>query len=203
VEERIEDGIYNGKTNIYLNDFLLGSLDWKLPVHVNHGQSQKVEATFSAESVDTVQMTSEEKHILRSFGEQLKIGLDLSSSSASMSVTPEAGEAVHEVAERDQAAWQWVIANEGAQESRILLSARLINKDSNEIPLLRQEHSIVASNAVRQIRNYLQPVPIIVGVILGFLLFGIVGIFRRPKARNTQAPKPPSDLPAHNGPKQL
>ncbi len=203
VEEKTGDGIYYGKTNIYLNNALLGSLDWNLPVHVNHGQSKNVKANFTAESVDTVQMTSEEKHILRTFGEQLKIGLDLTSSSASMSVTPEAGEPIHEVAEREQSTWQWVIANEGAQESRILLSAHLINKDSNEIPLLQQEHSIVASNAVRQIRNYLQPIPIAVGVILGFLLFGIVGIFRRPKARNTQAPKPPADLPAHNGPKQL
>jgi predicted nuclease with TOPRIM domain len=204
VEEKTEDGTYSGKADIYLNSFLLGSLDWEIPTHLNHGQHKNVEARFLAESVDTVKMTPEERHLLRSFGEQLKIGLDLSSSSAAMNVTPEAGEPVHEIAERDQSTWQWIITNEGAQESRIRLSARLINKDSNEIPLLQQEHSIVASNAVRQIRNYLQPIPLAVGAILGFLLFGIVGIFRRPKTRKTPTPpSPSSNAPPYNGQKKL
>jgi peptidoglycan hydrolase CwlO-like protein len=206
VEEKTENGTYYGKANIYLNSVLLGSLDWKIPVHVNHGQNKNVEASFSAESVDTVQMTPEERHILRSFGEKLKIGLDLSSSSAAMEVTPAEGETAHEIDERAQSTWQWVIANQGAQESRIRLSARLINGDSSEIPLLQQERPVIASNAVRQIRDYLRPIPLAVGAILGFLLFGIVGIFRRPKARKTPAPKAPpdtSDLPPHNGTKQL
>ena len=206
VEEKTEDGTYYGKADIYLNSVLLGSLDWKIPLHVNLGQNKSAEANFTAESVDTVQMTPEERHILRSFGEQLKIGLDLSSSSAAMDVTPGAGEAVHEIAERARSTWQWVIANEGAQESRILLSARLINKDSNEIPLLQQERSVIASNAVRQIRDYLRPIPLAVGAILGFLLFGIVGIFRRPKARKTPAPQAPPDISEPlppNGTKQL
>ncbi len=206
VEEEIKGGMYYGKADIYLNHVLLGSLGWNIPVHVNHGQNKGVEATFSAESVDTVQMTPEERHILRSFGEQLKIRFDLLSSSAAMKVTPEADEPVKAVAERDQTAWHWIIANEGAQESRISLSAHLINSDSREIPLFQRERSVIASNAVRQVRNYLQPVPLAVGAILGFLLFGIVGIFRRPKTRTGPASKSSSGAsgpPPYNGQKQL
>lgn len=206
VEEKTEGGIYYGKANIYLKSVLLGSLDWNIPVNVNQGQSKNVAANFTAESVDTVQMTPEERHLLRSFGERLRIGLDLSSSSAAMVVTPEEGEPVREVAERDQSTWQWNISNKGSKESRILLTARLVNSNSSEIPLLQQEHSVVASNAVRQVRNYLQPIPLAVGVILGFLLFGIVGIFRRPKSPRSHAPdlpSEPSESPPYNGQKRL
>jgi predicted nuclease with TOPRIM domain len=205
LEERIEDGSHYGKANVFLNNFLLGTLDWRIPVSLNHGQSRSAEAHFSAESVDTVQMTPEERQILRSLGEKLRIGLDITSNSPAMTVTGE-NESVLEVGEREQASWQWNINNQGTQDSRIRLSARLVNKDSNEIPLLQQENPVVASNAVRQFRGYLQPIPLVIGVILGFLLFGIVGIFRRPKkAKNpasaspTKAPEPPP----RNGQKKL
>lgn len=206
VEGKTEDGTFTGKANIYLKNVLIGILDWKLPVTLNHGSSKSAEAAFTAESVDTVKMTPEERQILRSFGERLKIGLSLSSSSASMAVTQEKGEPVQEVAERERSVWQWNITNQGTQDARVLLSARLINKDSYEIPLVQQGHSVMASNAVRQIRNYLQPIPLAVGAILGFLLFGIVGIFRRPKSRKGAGPRPPSgpseELP-YNHQKQL
>jgi hypothetical protein len=54
--------------------------------------------------------------------------------------------------------------------------------------MFQQDHLLVTSNAVRQIRNYLQPIPLVTGIILGFLLFGIVGIFRRHKAKKPTTP---------------
>jgi cell division septum initiation protein DivIVA len=206
LEEKSEDGFHYGKANIYLDSVLLGALDWRIPISLNQGQSKNVEANFSAESVDTVKMTPEERHILRSLGERLKIGIDISSSSSAMTINPGKNEPILEVAEREQGAWQWSISNQGTQEARILISARLINKDSNEIPLLRKEESVVASNAVRQVRSYLQPIPLAVGIILGFLLFGIVGIFRRPKTRNSPVAKATSnnsESPIHNSQKKL
>ena len=201
----VEDGTFTGKANIYLKNALLGILDWKIPVTLNHGTSKSAEAAFTAESVDTVKMTPEERQILRSFGDRLKIGLSLSSGSASMAVAQAKGEPVQEVAEREQSVWQWNITNQGTQDARVLLSARLINKDSYEIPMFQQGHSVMASNPVRQIRGYLRPIPIAVGAILGFLLFGIVGIFRRPKSRkgaSRQPSGPSEDLP-YNHQKQL
>jgi predicted nuclease with TOPRIM domain len=198
-EERTEGGVYYGKANVYLGNILLGALDWSFPIYLNRGQSKSAEAGFSAESIDYVRMTPDERHILRSLGDRLKIRLDLASSVATMSVAPPAKDKpVHEVGERDRSTWQWSIDNQGTQDSRLLLTARLINKNSNEIPLLQQERSIIASNAVRQVRSYLQPIPLAAGVILGFVLFGIVGIFRRPKRHNAipsrlqDPPQPPS-----------
>jgi predicted nuclease with TOPRIM domain len=184
VEEQTESGVYSGKANVYLNAILLGSLSWSIPVYLNYDQSKNAEVTFSAESIALVTATAEEKHFLRSFGERLKIRLALSSSSATMTVSPEK-EKPREIGERDRFTWKWTIRNQGTQDSRLFLVAHLINKYSNEIPLYRQEHVLLATNAVRQLRNYLQPVSLSIGAIIGFLLFGIVGIFRRRKPPQT------------------
>jgi len=115
-------------------------------------------------------------------------------------------EPIKEIGERDRSTWEWSISNQGSQDSRLLLTARLIDKNSNEILLLQQEHAIASSNAVRQVRNYLQPIPLAAGVVLGFLLFGVVGIFRRPKSKNVPPAKIPADSPeppSYTGKKRL
>jgi predicted nuclease with TOPRIM domain len=189
VEEKTESGVYSGKANVYLNSILLGSLSWSIPSYLNFNESKPAEATFSAESIDYVKTTAEEKHFLHLFGERLKIRLDMSSNSASMIVSPE-NEKPHEIGERDRFTWRWTIRNQGTQDSRLLFAAHLINKNSHEIPMFQQERTLIASNAVRQVRNYLQPVSLAIGAVIGFLLFGIAGIFRRRKP--SQGPPPPS-----------
>lgn len=205
-EEKTEGGIYYGKAYVYLRNVLLGSLDWSIPAYLNRGQSGSAEASFSAESIDYVRMTPEERHILRSLGDRLRMRLDLASGSSSMNVTLGDGKPLREIGERDRSTWQWSVNNQGTQDSQLLLTARLINRNSNEIRLLQQEHSLAASNAVRQVRSYLKPIPMAVGVVMGFLLFGIVGIFRRHKTRNVLPNKPSAGLskpPPSAGPKQL
>jgi predicted nuclease with TOPRIM domain len=205
-EEKTEGGIYYGKADVYLRNVLLGSLDWSIPAYLNHGQSRNAEASFYAESIDYVRMTPEERHVLRSLGDRLRLRLDLSSGAATMPVTLGDGKPIRETGERDRSTWRWSVNNQGTQDSRLILTARLVNKDFNEIPLLQQEHSIAASNAVRQVRNYLKPIPLAVGVIIGFLLFGIVGIFRRHRTRDVSSNKSSavrSESPSPPGPKQL
>jgi predicted nuclease with TOPRIM domain len=205
-EEKTEDGIYYGKANLYLKNVLLGSLDWSIPTYLNHGQSKNAEAGFSAESIDFVRMTPEERRLLRSLGERLRIRMNLASGSAAMNVIPGKDKPLHEIGEREHSTWQWGVRNQGTQDSRLLLTAHLINANSNEIPLLQQEHPILASNAVRQVRSYLQPIPLAAGIVIGFLLFGIVGIFRRPKSPNAPLLKSspgPSEPSSYAGQKKL
>jgi septal ring factor EnvC (AmiA/AmiB activator) len=184
-EEKTEDGIYSGKANIYLKSVLLGSLHWSVPIQINHGQSKSAEAVFSAESIDYVRVTQEERQMLRSLGEKLKMRVDLTSESASMEVAPETEDQVRELGERDHATWLWQVSNQGAQDARLLITASLINQNSKEIMLFQQEPAIISTNIVRKVRNYLQPIPLVAGILIGFLLFGIVGVFRRPKKRVT------------------
>jgi predicted nuclease with TOPRIM domain len=191
-EEKTEGGVYSGKANVYLKGTLLGSLTWSIPTHLNFNESKPAEATFYAASIESIKTTAEEKHFLSTFGDRLKIRLEMSSDSAAMTVTPER-EPPHEIGERDRSTWHWVINNRQGQDSRILLAARLINRNSNEIPLFQQDRMLLASNAVREVRNYLHAGSLAIGAAIGFLLFGIVGIFRRRKP--PQVPPRPSVEP--------
>ena len=195
VSESTQGGVHHGKANVYLKTVLLGSLDWSIPAQLSHSETGKGEAIFSTESIDYVRVTPEERHILRTLGEKLKIRIDLASGSDSMVVTPGRDGEVRDVGERDRSSWQWDIQNRGTKDAQLVLTARLINKDSNEIPLFQQDRPVSASNMVRRIRGYLQPIPLAAGIVIGFLLFGIVGIFRRPKGHAGHRQLPPSSPP--------
>jgi len=195
VEEKTEGGFSAGKANVYVNNVLLGSLNWRLPLYLNHSEGKNGEVAFAAESIDYVRINPEERLLLRTLGDKVKLQVDLAANSSSVAITPEGSEPIREIGERDQSTWRWSIKNQGTQDARLFVHARLINRNSHEIPMYRQESVLAASNAVRQVRNYLQPVPLIVGIILGFLLFGIVGIFRRPSKKRVapRRPQPTAD----------
>jgi uncharacterized coiled-coil DUF342 family protein len=178
-EESTDGGVYTGKFNVYLRDVPLGSITLRIPDSLAPDQETTGEAEFLSESVDYVKLSADERHILRSLGDKLKMQLKLASGNDSVVVAPEKGDSAQEIGERDRATWRWKITNRGTQDARVFLAARLINKNSDEIPLLEEEHLIKSSNIVRQFRNYLQPVPMTLGAVIGFLLFGIVSIFRR------------------------
>ncbi|MBP1625097.1 MAG: major antigen-like [Acidobacteria bacterium] len=192
VGESTQGGVHHGKTNVYLKNVLLGSLDWSMPAYLDHNESREGEAIFSTESIDYVRVSPDERHVLKTLGDKYRIRVDLASASGSISITSREKEAVREIGEREHASWRWTIQNSGTKDARLLLSARLINKDSNEILLLQQDRPVTSSNMVRQIRGYLQPIPLAAGIVIGFLLFGIVGVFRRPKNRVGRAQHPPA-----------
>jgi hypothetical protein len=205
-EEKTEGSTYNGKAQLYLKDVLLGSLIWSIPIYLNHDESKNGDVTFVAESIDYVRLTPVERRLLRTLGERLKIRLDLNSESPAMEVASEKGSGTRELKERDRSTWQWTIRNLGAEDVRLTLTARLINRNSDEITFFKDQYAVISSTAIRQIRNYLKPIPISVGIVLGFLLFGVVGIFRRSKhhtSRQKDSSIDTSPPPAYTGKKQL
>lgn len=179
VEEKVEGRITSGKVSVFLKDIPLGTLDWQIPSNLSPNEESIARANFTMESIDYVKVSADERHILRSLGDRMRVKLRLSSPVETMEVKPEKGEMQQEVGERDRAAWHWKIHNSGAQDTRLILTLHFVNKNSDEIPVFQDEHVVMSSSVVRKVRNYLQPVPIIAGIIVGFLLFGIFGIFRR------------------------
>jgi len=180
ITEESEDGdSYRGKADVYLRNTVLGYLDWNIPIYLNHGQSKTCEAGFSSESIDYVRLTTEERHLLRTLGNKLKVRMDLASGSSTMEVKPQSNQPFHEVGERDRSSWRWNVTNNGIQDARVVLTSHLMNRNSAQVSIFQQEHPLISSNAVRQFRSYLQPVPLTLGAVIGFLLFGIAGIFRR------------------------
>jgi len=121
-----------------------------------------------------------------------------------MEVKPQSNQPFHEVGERDRSSWRWNVTNNGTQDVRVVLTSHLMNRNSDQVSIFQQEHPLISSNAVRQFRGYLQPVPLTLGAVIGFLLFGIVGIFRR-KHGTTQPQRVPnpSEPDTHSIKKQL
>jgi predicted nuclease with TOPRIM domain len=194
IEEKTEGGMQHGKTSVYLGNVLLGAFEWRLPDRLNVNQETLGEASFSRESIDYVKLTALERQVLQSLGERFKLRVNLASRSDSLEVKLERESAVQEVAERDRAVWRWRIVNRGAQDSRVVVAAQLVNRNGDSIPLIQKEGRVDSSNLVRQLRDYVQPVPIVLGVVLGALLACITGVFSRVrrggKAREGTHPEP-------------
>ena len=178
-ETKTEGGIQSGRIQAFLGDVLLGSFEWRLPERLNADQELSGEASFAMESIDYVRVTPAERQLLQSLGDRLKLRVNLISRTDTLEVKPAKEGLQQEIGERDRAVWNWSIRNVGAQDGRLLLEARLINKNGDEIPLLQTEPPIESANLVRQVRSYLLPIPLLLGAVLGSLLMGIVGLFRR------------------------
>jgi hypothetical protein len=80
-----------------------------------------------------------------------------------------------------------------------VLGASLVNKNGDEVPLWKGDELVLSSNIVRQVRGYLQPIPLGVGALIGFLLFGIVGVFRRSGRKTEAAPPHPTTYVGKKG----
>lgn len=189
-EDKTEGAMHTGKAGVYLKNVRLGSLAWSIPQNLSHNESKNGEVVFSAESIDALRMSPEERRLRGLLGEKLRMRVDLASEANTLEVTPEAEKKYAEIGERDHFSWRWSITNRGAQDARLSMTVRLRNKNAGEIPVFQQEKLVASSNAVRQIRGYLHPIPLAVGILLGFLLFGIVGIFRRPRKSEAHAHGP-------------
>jgi predicted nuclease with TOPRIM domain len=204
VEEKSERGFRISKIRLYLRNIPLGTLESRLPEYLTHNQSQAGEAHLTTESIDYVRVSPEERQLLRSLGERLKVGVKLSSPESSFEVRPEKDGPVQEIGERDSATWRWSIVNRGTQDTRLQLNLYLVNKNSDEVSVLKEEHLVLSSSVVRQVRNYLQPIPMGLGAVIGFLLFAIVGAFR--KGKKSHLPHPaarPSEPSGYARQKQL
>jgi regulator of replication initiation timing len=194
-EEGSDAGVQSGRIDVYLGSILLGAFEWKLPDRMKVDQEQAGEASFSRESIDYVRLTGPERQILQSLGERFKLRVSLASRSDSLGVNLEKESAVQEVGERDRAVWRWRLVNRGVQDSRLLMAAQLVNKNGDNIPLIQEERLVVSSNLVRQMRSYIQPVPIVLGAVLGSLLALITGLFSRVRHGGRPREGPPPEPP--------
>jgi predicted nuclease with TOPRIM domain len=203
VEERSENGLRYRKVQVTLREVPVGTLETQIPERLSPDETRAGEVRFATESIDYVKIAPDDRLVLRSLGERLKMQVKLASPVASIEIKPERGEAVQEVGERDRATWRWSLVNRGTQDVRLELAVALVNRNNDEVPLLRDEPLVASTSVVRQVRDTLQPIPLAVGAVLGFLLFGIAGIFRKERRRGTGGPRPAPSPPPYAEHKQL
>ncbi len=197
-EEKSEGEFHVGTINVHLSDVLLGSIEYRLPERLSHNQESGAEVAFVTESIDSVRLSPEERQILRSLGDKLKLEVRLSSSSPTLSVRPDGTDAPQEAGERERVAWRWRVVNSGTSDARLTLSVQFVNRNSDRIPVVYSELPISSANIVRQVRESLQLIPLAIGTLIGFVLFAVAGVFRRFAGH-----KPSAEPPRHAGPKQL
>ncbi len=209
IEERqVQGGMERVRISIYLKDIPLGSLVYALPERMSPSEETQAEAAFSTESIDYVRVSPEERELLRSLGEKLKVQAQLSSSSPAVSIKPEGEKTLQEVGERDRVDWRWKVSNGGTADASLTLMVQLVNRNSDAIPLLRREQLVTSASLVRQVRESLHPIPLAIGALIGFVLFGIAGVFRRfrdphtPRRRQA-ATGPPTQSAPTSGTKRL
>jgi len=188
LEERAEGGMRRGKADVVLADTRLGTLEWRLPEYLAPKATGRAELRFSSESVDFVRVAPSERSILQSLGDRLNLQAALEARTGAMDIKPEQSAPLQAIGERDQAAWHWQVTNQGTEDAWLALDVELINKNADAIPLWRLEQLVISATLVRQARNFLQPIPLALGVLIGFLLFAIVGVFRRAGRRTTDGP---------------
>jgi predicted nucleic acid-binding Zn-ribbon protein len=198
-EEKSEGGMREGKVEVYLANIHLGTIDWRLPAFVAPQSTRDAEIRFAAESIDYVRVGPSERHILQSLGERLRVQVSVAARSGTMEVKAGQTQPVQEVGERDTASWRWQVTNQGTEDARLVVSAGFVNKNSDEIPLWKYEHVALSSSIVRQVRSYLQPIPLAVGTLIGFLLFGVAGIFRRSGRRSEKSSTRPATYVGRKG----
>ncbi len=196
LQERTEGGQVSGRVGVFLRNISLGTLEYSLPEHLSHNEQQTGTLSFTADSIDYVRVSPEERRILRSLGERLKLQVKLGSNPATLEVKPEKDDALQEVGERDKATWQWRVFNSGTQDSHLALSIHLINKNSDDVPVFQHEQMVTSASVARQVRGYLQPIPMGIGALIGILLFGIAGVFRKAKRPAKSPARQPNPKPA-------
>jgi len=198
IEEGEEAGIARGRAQAFIKNVSIGYLEWSFPVRLSPGVEGAVQLSFTGESIDYVRVTPEERQLLRSLGERMKIRSVLEASVASVEIRRDGTEAQQEAGERERTAWRWKVVNSGPQDARLLLQSVLINKNRDEIRFFEREQFISSESIVRQMRGYLKPIPMAIGATLGLVLVGIVGIFRRAAApRRRRGDDTDPHLPAH------
>lgn len=206
IEERSDGGVFTRKLLLSMHNIPLGYLEWRIPEAIGMDEQKPGELHFTAESIDYVRVAPDERQILHSLGDHLRLGVMLTADDSSLTITPDKASKVQEVGERDKAVWRWSLRNRGTQDVRVQLAAHLLNRHNDEVPILKEDRLVASTNMVRQVRNFLQPIPLAVGAVVGFVVFGIVSIFRRgrkPAFAGRQPAAKRSEPSTYMGQKQL
>lgn len=160
-----------------LNDTLVGMLEVDYPPVLKTGAPAELRVKFTPESVNTIKLNGEEKAILGSLGEKFTVKNELVDLPAGVQANP-SEEAVKSVAERSSANWGWTVTSSRVGDSSFVLVTSLINQNKDAVPLIHNRLNVQTWNLARQLGHYLEPIPLVLGILFGAVLFAVIRVFR-------------------------
>lgn len=174
--------------DLYLLSKRIGRLEIDAPEH----PGQICRMKFLMESPDRVEFQEEERVLLDSLGETLKIEPSWSFDSDQLRAVLMEGEAARDAKPREEVEWAWILDGEILEPERAQLRVQLVNSDNQKISLDPHEFYLTPPGLISYLIRSFSPVSLGAGVFVGLVIAGIAGLFRRRSSRRPPRPPGPS-----------
>lgn len=133
---------------------------------------------FSADSPDTVHFTDQERRLYGALGDKIQMRASWTSSSSQLKAVLLEKETLQRVRPRENIEWPWIFQGEIGQPEKAILHLELTNADGQTVAIDPQEFTVAPAGLFAQVRNYLSPIPLAAGLVLGFAVFGLLFGFK-------------------------
>jgi len=166
---------------LYLLSQKIAVLEIQEPVQTD----QEFVVSFLVESPDTVEFTAEEREFYETFGKVFKVETSWESGSGQLEPVLKAGEAVQEVAPRDQAEWTWQFQGLLSEPETVSLSLRLVDVDEQVLEIVTQEFEMTPSGFLPQLWSSFSLLSVVLGLVLGVAGCVVAGSIRGTKSKRS------------------
>ncbi|MBI4483394.1 MAG: hypothetical protein HY652_10945 [Acidobacteria bacterium] len=178
---------------IFLGDLSVARLFVDAPEVISAGRTEQVRSTLAVESVDFVKLSPAQREIFRSLGKKWTAGqrfVHLPPGVRARLTEPAQEEQA--AVEREKVSWTWQVENRGpAAGGELNLETYLT--DARQQPIsLGQVPLDLGPGGVARFGRWLQPIPLMLGMALGLLVFGLVGVLVRSRRPHPRAHRRPS-----------
>ncbi len=171
--EAREDGTYQ-VSSLYLLNQKIAILEVQEPVYAD----QEYRVSFQVESPDRVEFTSEEREFYETLGEKFRVETSWDAASGKVQPVLRSGEAVQEVAPREEADWAWLFEGDLSEPETVTLGLRLIDVDNQVLEVASQEFQIQPSGLFAHLRGAISLLSLMLGLGLGIVVAVIAGLVR-------------------------
>jgi hypothetical protein len=196
ISETLLDHRVKRTMELRLRETTLGTLEIDFPEILRPGEQETVRAKFTAASIDKVKLSEDEKKLVTVLSSPLNMANAIQSPLDDLTLSDSAPLA-KSVTERSSADWSWTIACSKVGPTNALLVTSILGPYKEATPVLQTRLQFESRNLARDLGRFLEPIPLVLGIVFGFILMGIITALRRkPGRRPTQDSRPkPHDSP--------
>lgn len=188
VAEKVEKNRVFRTTELLLRDTQVAVLETEYPTHLGVGDRGDIRIRFTSASINYVKLTEEEKRILSSLGDKLIVRCELRDLGDGARVVTGTKELTQTVPERSSGEWSWTLESTRIADFNPVLLTSLVNASRDSVPVVHNQLRVESMNLARMIRNFLSPIPLGIGAVMGMVLFASIQALRRFGGRRRRRP---------------